>query len=259
MHHDRHRAHQPDKAALRTQLWALLRHHAVTSGDPTGHIPAFLGADQAATHLAHLNIWHQARTIMCTPDTPQIAVQRLALHQGKALYTPVPRLAHDPCFLHLNPAHLGMQPTDAAISVQMLQQTGQPVALHAMHPVDLVVVGSVAVDRAGRRIGKGAGFTDLELAILQQAGLLVDTTPIVTTVHALQIVEVGRLLMFAHDWPLDWIVTPDAAIATHTPYPRPEGIVWEHIQAEQLQHIPILQRLRAGAGDADEADHEHGL
>jgi hypothetical protein len=29
-----------------------------------------------------------------------------------------------------------------------------------------------------------------------------------------------------HDWPLDWIVTRDRVIETHTQFPRPTGLDW---------------------------------
>jgi hypothetical protein len=44
------------------------------------------------------------------------------------------------------------------------------VALDEMSPIDLVVVGCVAVARDGGRTGKGAGFADLELGLLRQQG-----------------------------------------------------------------------------------------
>jgi hypothetical protein len=38
--------------------------------------------------------------------------------------------------------------------------------------VDLVVYGSVAVNRQGARIGRGGGFSDLEVAFLVEAGVI---------------------------------------------------------------------------------------
>ncbi len=58
-----------------------------------------------------------------------------------------------------------------------------------MRPVDLVVCGSVAVDRRGARLAKGAGYSDIELALLQEAGLIRPQTTIATTVHALQVID----------------------------------------------------------------------
>ena len=79
-------------------------------------------------------------------------------------------------------------------------QHGRLVAVDEMSPIDLVVVGCVAVSRDGGRTGKGAGFADLELGLLRQQGLIQAHTPIVTTVHALQIVPSAELPMLPHDW-----------------------------------------------------------
>ena len=49
----------------------------------------------------------------------------------------------------------------------------------------------MAVNRDGVRLGKGAGYSDLEVALLQEAGLIDRDTTIVTTVHALQVVDIA--------------------------------------------------------------------
>ena len=118
------------------------------------------------------------------------------------------------------------------------------VSFAEMEAIDLVIVGCVAAGRNGGRTGKGAGFADLELAMLQEFGLVEIETPIVTTVHSLQVVENSRLPMQAHDWALNWIVTADEIIETNTTYPRPIGLNWDSIRPEQLEQIPILRKLR---------------
>ena len=110
--------------------------------------------------------------------------------------------------------------------------------------MDLIVVGCVAVTRNGGRIGKGGGFADLELGIFRELGLVPPTTPILTTVHGLQVVDDRRVLMIAHDSPLDWIITPDEVIETRTTYPQPHGVDWESVQADQYRDIPFLVELR---------------
>lgn len=50
-----------------------------------------------------------------------------------------------------------------------------------MRPVDLIVCGSVAVDRRGARLGKGAGYFDIEMALLQEAGLIGPSTTTTTS------------------------------------------------------------------------------
>jgi 5-formyltetrahydrofolate cyclo-ligase len=113
-----------------------------------------------------------------------------------------------------------------------------------MQPIDLVLVGCVAVARDGGRTGKGAGFADLELGMLRQFGLVQADTPLVTTVHSVQIVPDQQLPMLAHDWSLTWIVTPDEVLATTLTRPQPAGIEWDQIRPEQWQSIPALCALR---------------
>ena len=45
---------------------------------------------------------------------------------------------------------------------------GRPIGLDEMSHVDLIMAGSVAVNRAGARIGRGEGYSDLEYASRRQ-------------------------------------------------------------------------------------------
>lgn len=238
--------HHAEKDQLRAEVWAALKQQNASVRDPVGHIPNFVDAQDAADRLAALPIWQQAKVIKCNPDAPQRPVRLKALQDGKLLYMAVPRLTKNQCFVELTATALQQKQVslqDAATMRNALIH-GRLVSFEEMQPIDLVVVGCVAVTRSGGRTGKGAGFADLELAMLRSLGLVQANIPIVTTVHALQVVEEGRLPMQSHDWPLDWIVTPEEAIATHTPHPRPEGLDWEQIRPEQYKQIPILRSLR---------------
>lgn len=234
------------KDALRERIWGLLKEADAVWREPVGHIPAFRGAEEAADRLAALPIWQRARVIKCNPDTPQIPVRLRALEQGKRLYMAVPRLVQERCFVELLPEELAQRGVDLAeaATAQGALAHGRPVAFPEMQPIDLVVTGCVAVTRAGGRTGKGAGFADLELGILREFGLVGPETPIVTTVHPLQLVDDPEVPLEPHDWPLDWIVTPDEVIETHTPFPRPGGLDWARVRPDQLASIPILARLR---------------
>ncbi|MEG5036579.1 5-formyltetrahydrofolate cyclo-ligase [Microcoleus sp. AT3-D2] len=235
-----------DKDYLRAKIWSLLKHQAASIGDPFGHIPNFVGAQLAAERLATLPIWQQAKTIKCNPDSAQIPVRMRALQEGKRLYMAVPRLTDDRCFVELTAEDLQRQNisiSESAIARKALT-CGRLVSFAEMKPIDLVIVGCVAVTRNGGRTGKGAGFADLELAMLTEFGLVQIDTPIITTVHPLQIVEDLRLQMQAHDWALNWIVTAQEIIETNTSYPRPIGLNWDSIRPEQLEKIPILRKLR---------------
>ena len=71
----------------------------------------------------------------------------------------------------------------------------------------------MAVNRDGTRLGKGPGYSDLEVALLAEAGLIGPATVIVTTVHPLQVLDD---LVAAH--PANAIPGPLARLS-----PRPDG------------------------------------
>src|SRR5262245_51444341 len=235
----------PGKAQLRAAVWGQLKAQGAAVGEPVGHIPRFVGADQAAARLASLPAWQQASVIKSNPDTAQEPVRLRALQDGKAVYMAVPRLTHERCFVALTATEL--QQRGIALEVgathRGAMRYGRLVNLAEMRPIDLVMVGCVAVSRDGGRTGKGAGFADLELGILRQLGLVQARTPIITTVHPLQIVASAELPMLTHDWSLTWIVTPDEAIATTSQRAQPTGLQWEHLRPEQLATIPVLRTL----------------
>jgi 5-formyltetrahydrofolate cyclo-ligase len=120
------------------------------------------------------------------------------------------------------------------------------VGVEEMQPVDLVICGSVAVNRLGVRLGKGAGYSDLELALLQEAGLLRPETTIVTTVDPLQVVE-EALPETGHDFSVDLIITPYEVIECDSPR-RPSGLVWEDLDREKIAGIPVLAARAARRG-----------
>ncbi len=107
------------------------------------------------------------------PDRAQYPVRVRALRAGKLLYMAVPRLAQARPFYVLDPGKLTVGPEQAADTATAARLA--PTAdVAVMRPVDLVVCGSVAVNRAGARLGKGAGYSDIEMAILAEAGLLTE-------------------------------------------------------------------------------------
>jgi 5-formyltetrahydrofolate cyclo-ligase len=91
------------------------------------------------------------------------------------VYMAVPRLAEERPFILLDPERLDLPPRRAA-SITGATRAGRRVGVEGLRPVDLVVCGSVAVNRQGARVGKGGGFSDLEFALPVAAGLI-GTTP----------------------------------------------------------------------------------
>ncbi|MFJ9084411.1 5-formyltetrahydrofolate cyclo-ligase [Streptomyces sp. NPDC102384] len=189
---------------------------------------------------------HTARTIKAVPDKAQLAVRAKALDEAKTVYMAVPKLADPRPFYLLDPAALTIPPAEAASS-KVAATIAPRVDVSELQPVDMVVVGSVAVNRAGIRIGKGAGYSDLEFAFLMEAELISERTIVVTTVHSLQVVD-EELPATEHDFGVDLIVTPEEVITCPAPH-RPSGLVWEHLDAAKTASIPVLA-ARAPAGDS---------
>ena len=123
-------------------------------------------------------------------------------------------------------------------SINGSARAGQRIRVADLQRVDLVVCGSVAVNREGARVGKGGGFSDLEFALLVEAGLIGPGTVVATTVHPLQLLE-EALPETDHDFRLDLIVAGEEVI-TCPRTRRPQGILWEHLDAAKIAAIPAL-------------------
>lgn len=230
-------AREPDaKQAIRERVWDRLRHDGASS-DPHGRIPDFVGAAAAAQRLAALPAWQQAHVIKANPDQAQLPVRARALREGKVVYMAVPKLADPLPFFRLDPAELDGEPE--ALAAHRTAATVAPkVAISDLQTIDLVVCGSVAANLAGVRIGKGAGYSDIEVALLVQVGRLGPRTTIVTTVHHLQVID-EPLPHAEHDFTVDYIVTPDEVIRCGPPY-RPTGVVWNALDHDKIAAIPVL-------------------
>ena len=234
-----------DKQALREWVWDELDESGVARFPfpPHGRIPNFAGADRAAERLAETAAWREADVVKSNPDAPQLPVRRAALRAGKTVYVAVPRLRDEKCFLRLDPAELDESEYDDATTVSGASEYGRQVAPDGMEAVDLIVSGSVAVDEAGDRVGKGEGYSDLEFAVLRELGLVDDDTSVVTTVHELQVVD-ERLPVTDHDVPLDAVVTPKRTVRPDAPREKPAGVFWDELSAERIEEIPVLGRFR---------------
>ena len=225
---------EAEKQAVRESVWAALeRERAARFPGARGRVPNFVGAEQAARRLAETEEWHAARVLKCNPDAPQLPVRRRALAEGKVVYMAVPRLWSPKPFVRLA--------EDATIKAR----GARPVAVEELEPVDLVVCGTVAVNPDGVRVGKGGGYSDLELGLLVEAGLVGEATTIAATVHPLQLLR-DALPETEHDFRVDLIVTPQETLRTPSPR-RPQGILWSHLSREKIASIPVLA-TRAGSG-----------
>ena len=205
------------KAALRQEVWSAMRAARVARfPGAEGRIPNFTGAEAAAERLRAMPVWQAAETLKANPDSAQLPVRQRALQDGKTVYMAVPRLAEPEPFFALDPDHLSVSPR-AAASISGAARHGCRVSLAELAPVDLVVMGCVAVGEDGARLGKGGGFADLEFALASGAGLIGPGTVTATTAHELQLRPAGTIPLTAHDVPVDLVITPDCGHSAFDP------------------------------------------
>jgi 5-formyltetrahydrofolate cyclo-ligase len=230
----------PTKEEIRRRIWSLMQQEKVARfPGASGRIPNFLGAEKCARLLSGKPYWKRARALKANPDSPQRAIRHKALAEGKIVYVAVPRLRDEKPFIELDPAKLNCSPY-AASSIKGAAQYGRLIDVDEVGKIDLIVCGSVAVNRRGARVGKGGGYSDLEFALLTENKRISARTPIVTSVHALQIVD-EDLPMTEHDIPLSAIVTPTEVIEIDPHYSRPKGIYWSMLPPEKIDDIPVLR------------------
>jgi len=208
-----------------------------------GRIPNFVGAEIAAAKLRQLEEYKRARVIFCNPDSPQRPVREFALKDGKILVMATPRLKKG--FLLLDPRKIPSSAYSRASTIRGAFEYGKLVEPWRLLAINLKVMGSVAVSPEGGRLGKGHGYSDIEYVILREVGAISEETPLVTTVHDLQIVP--TIPIQENDVPVDIIVTPGRVIRCPR-RPRPKGIIWSMVSREMMEAIPVLKDIRKRAG-----------
>ena len=232
------------KEELREEVWhALQKQKVARFPGAKGRIPNFIGAEACARVIAQIPFWKKAKVLKANPDSPQRAIRQKAMEEGKIIYMAVPRLHSDKPFIELDPKKLKCS-AYVASSIKGAAKFGRLVNLKEVRKIELIVCGSVAVNRKGARVGKGGGYSDLEFALLTEERRIDRHTPIVTSVHPLQIVN-EQIPMTEHDIPLNAIATPDEIIEIKSPLPRPKGIYWDMLPPEKIEAIPVLQKRRA--------------
>jgi 5-formyltetrahydrofolate cyclo-ligase len=229
-------------------VWTALETSGASSA-AHDRIPDFVGSDRAAGRLNELAPWRKAVTVKANPDRAQQPARRLALGLGKLLFMAVPKLAGPRPFYRLDPAEL-VEPSERLAERRRAADVAPTVPLDNIPAIDFVICGSVAVNHDGVRVGKGAGYTDIEVALLAGAGLLKPDATIVTTVHELQVLD-EALPYQPHDFTVDYILTPERLISCSRKE-RSTGIDWDVLTPDLLRSIPVLEALaaRRAAGHA---------
>lgn len=235
------------KGSIRRKIWSEMERRGIARFPTplTNRIPNFQGAEEAANRLTQMNIFKKAKVVKVNPDSPQLPVRRLVLMSNKILIVPTPRLHQG--FLLLDPNTIPKYLISRAVTIRGLFIYGRFIKPWNLPNIDLIVVGSVAVNVDGIRIGKGGGYAELEYAILREFDKVHDLTPIVTTVHDIQVIN-NKIPKEPHDLVVDYIVTPTRIIEVKSKDSKPKGIIWDLITQDKLREIPILKEIASRKG-----------
>ncbi len=204
-----------------------------------GRIPNFIGALRAAKMLSRHRVYQNASVVKVGPDSPQKPVRKQCLIDGKLLIVPTPRIREG--FLKIVPSSVPSNKFELASTIRGSYIFGEKLSLDNLPEIDLIVVGSVAVALDGWRLGKGEGYSEIEYAVLRMINKIDEDTPIVTTIHHLQLVN--HIPHDKFDVPVDIIFTEDRVVEVSPRKPRPSGIIWSLLPPKKLKEIPILKEL----------------
>lgn len=238
------------KNDIRRHVWDFMEKHDIANFPrPVIHrIPNFKGATTAGHSLAQLPEFQQARTLKVGPDKPleEVRFQVLA-HPQKELLVPTPKLRRGLFNRLAAPPACSPEELRKLASRRGIDHDSKPVPIASRCKIDVVVVGSVAVDGFGRRLGKGEGFADLEyaLAATNHGSAVGQDTVVITCVHDCQVFDCLPPDLFAeHDLPVDIIVTPTRVIRASIFLPKPKRIIWSLLTKEKLEQIEILKEIQ---------------
>jgi len=230
------------KSELRRQVWAKLEAYEVVVGPRPcyGKVPGFLGGVSAASKVAKMSAFRDARVVYFTTDGASKPLREEALRRGKVIVLSQPMLRG---YVILDGSEFSEKEARLLSTLRGALSRGEKVTLLEGVKIDVVVLGSVAVDRSGGRLGRGDGLYDLEYALLREMGAIDARTPVVTLVHDLQLLDV-EVPMLHHDVPADVIATPTSLISITKPkYPKPSGVIWELLPIQRIKSSRVLSTL----------------
>ncbi|AEV15091.1 5-formyltetrahydrofolate cyclo-ligase [Thermus sp. CCB_US3_UF1] len=179
---------------LREEVWNALARHglALHPTPPHGHHPNFLGGRRAAERLLATPEFLGARLLLVGMDAVLKPLREEALRRGKALLLPHPDRPGEFLLLKdLDPRRLKR--------VREAYRFGVKAPLEGQ-PIDLVLIGAVAVDEEGGWVGKGYGFPQAWLRV---------AAPFATLAHPLMVYP---RLPVTPERRVDLIATPERLI-----------------------------------------------
>jgi 5-formyltetrahydrofolate cyclo-ligase len=186
-----------NKDQVRYHIWDLMlkKKIAIFPLPPHGRIPNFKDAKIAAIKIKRLAQYKDTRCIFTGPDSVLRPLRDQILRDKKILAYATP---------HMKEMKM-IRPQNKKVdtSIRGLIQKGERLT----EKVDIAVVGSVAVDFKGNRLGKGSGYGDQEIEYLKSNDLIADGFKVGTLVHTIQLIPDLSMFKEPHDIPVDFILT----------------------------------------------------
>lgn len=194
---------QDTKEAIRQRIWSLLEAKDIASFPRpcSGRIPNFVRSGEASERIKETPEFKRAKCVFSAPDYVLKRVREIVLEEGKVLAVALPHMVG---FLEIRER----RSIDKATTIKGFKRYGEPLKTK----VALFVQGSVAVDRHGDRLGKGAGYGDQEWDWLIKHDLMSPDTKVVTIVHDEQVLDDFSHLMKPTDKMVNYILTPTRII-----------------------------------------------
>jgi len=186
-----------NKDQVRYYIWDLIveKKIAIFPLPPHKRIPNFADARIAAAKIKRLPEYRTSRCIFTGPDSVLRPLRDQILRDKKILAYATPHMKQIKM--------LGPQSGKPDTSIKGLISTGERLT----EKVDIAVVGSVAVDFKGNRLGKGSGYGDQEIEYLKTRDLSSKDFKIGTLVHTVQLIPDLSMFREPHDIPVDFILT----------------------------------------------------
>ena len=232
----------------RSHVWSYLEARNIARCPrPVYHrIPNFKNSDVAAIALSESDLFKESSSIAVGPENAQMKVRELVLEHNKTLYLPRPSL-RDGFYSRIERRDISGENFAAKTTTSKMRETGTVLYWGTPFKIDLLVVGSVAVDKnTGARVGSGDGLAELEYGLLRLCGAVDEKTKIVTTVHDAQLQKMVPFgSMSSYDVPVDVIVTPTRIIFTEPSQSKPTGILWNCLSRQKLERYALLSEIKA--------------
>ena len=235
------------KRSIRVQCWKKIQTEKVAMNNRFifNRISNFVDANKAAELLATTPEFKNAQKIKINLDRSQEPIKLLVLEAKKELYVAPARNSEAILARIEPPADADAETIKKVVFPSAVTEFGKELPFDTDLKLDMIVIGSVAVDQEGRHIGKGNGYVDLDYGILAHRGIVTKDTLVVTTVHDIQVQDKLPAELFkSYDVPVDLIVTPTQVIRAPKRLERPTGIQWHLLSERRLGIVPVLKLIK---------------